>query len=120
MINSILDFSQSPLGTIIIRALCILFIGAMGFKMFLMKMSDLFELFAKSTKRKKAIELIADMLSIIGTCVLSILVSYRYGEGETQQYIILEGLFYGLGSVGVYQFIIDGKLIKFIRAWKQR
>ncbi len=115
--ETLIAFSKSPMGEIIIRVLCILFIGAFGFKVFVMKIADIFEQYARGEKRKRIIDLISDVISMLGTVALSILISFVYREKQTDLYLIVEGMLYGLGAVGLYQFI-DKKLVAYIRAYK--
>lgn len=124
MIETIINFTKSPVGEILIRVTCILFIGAMGLKMFIKKIGDIFELYTRSMRTKKMLDLVADVLSIVGTVVISILISHVYShiskENMSELYINAEGILYGFGAVGLNWLFSDGRFMKFIRAWKGR
>jgi len=117
--ETFIAFTKSPMGEIIIRVICVLFIGAIGLKLFIKKVADIFELFAKG-KRKQAIELLSDVFSYIGTVGISILVSQVYahiGNSTMKEiYINAEGIFYGFGAIGVAWCFEKDRFMKFWRA----
>ena len=122
IVNNIIAFTTSPMGEIIIRVVCVLFIGAIGLKLFIKKIFDIFELYARSAKSKKALDLLSEVVSIIGTVGISMIVSHVYAhinDGTMKEiYINAQGLFYGLGAVGLSWLFADGRLIKFVRVWR--
>lgn len=109
MIDTILKFSKSPAGEIIIRVACVFFIGS-GVKYFLMKIADFFELLSRSNKTKILIDKFTSMISSIGTVAVSLFVAVLYRKkGQSDFYVYGEGFIYGLGAIGIYYFFISGK-----------
>ena len=109
MIDSIIIFSKSPIGEILIRVICVLFIG-LGLKYFLMKIADLFELLSRSKKAKEAIDILSNIASNIGTVGVSFFVCALYRKkGQSDFLVYGEAVIYGLGAIGLYYFFVSGK-----------
>ncbi len=110
MIDSIIAFSKSPMGEIIIRFIANFFIGAMGAQTIVMKVSDTLELFAKGEKAKRKIEALANLGAILGCIIMCVLTSALYSGDRAIGFVIAEGTIYGVGTLGAYWFLVSGKL----------
>lgn len=120
MMEQFLEFSNSSIGKILIRVGCIFFIGSVGSHSFLRKIAGLFGLLTKGEKKKKIIFSLTDIVSGFATIVLSIFVSFLYSKGNDKLVVYGEGLIYGFGSIGIYQFIIEGRLTQIIKTIRSK
>jgi len=110
MIDSIISFSKSPMGEIIIRFIANFFVGAMGAQTIVMKVSDALEIFAKGPKAKLKIEAVANLAAIVGCLFMCVLTSALYSGDRAMGFVIAEGTIYGVGTLGAYWFLVSGKL----------
>lgn len=106
---------------IVIRVICVLFVGAIGSNSIIKKIFMLFELFTRSKKAKEALFILTDIVSGIITILLSVIISFVFKDkGDADKYLWLTGSMYGLAAIGVYHFIIEGRLFKLIKAWRNK
>lgn len=107
--NTLINFSKSPAGEIIIRVSCVFFVGAVGSRQFFKVFADLFELFT-TPKKAKIINAVSNLLGMLGCIFMSILTSIIYSQDRSPLRLYGEGVLYGFGALGLYSFYISGKL----------
>lgn len=118
MISESVLFLESSAGQIVIRLLCVSFIG-LGANLFIQRVFERLELYEKPRTKAK-LQIMADLLSYAANIGLSIMVSIYYDKHNQYYDSIVEGVFFGLGALAFQYIFSSGGFLNFIKVWRKK